>query len=240
LKQPETWEKFYRIFVFKLTMQSSVIDGLWSVDNLDLEMYPSIKYLNMRFQRILYPSKAVYDIKDPFPNGGPPPLPWPEPWMNYLMALMGSFTAIAIPVYLTLNIGASMLLTSMGASAVLFHASPNAPLTQPRNVLLGNLLSAFIGVSCRLIVGDNPQWFWCSGATAVSLSVVTMMLTRTVYPPGGATALATAILDSLPQEWSGYFWLVLPVLAGTMFQLCNALLANNFFISTRHYPDRWW
>ena len=195
--------------------------------------------------RIINPGQAIYDGKDPFPNGSPY-CPWPEPWQNYILAFFGSFIAIAVPAYVEFHTETNLLLTSMGASAVLFYANPNSPLTQPRNVFIGNLMSAFVGLCSRLILDSAakvPQdWFWLSGASAVSVSILLMMITNNIYPPGGATALATAILPLMPGNGgaSSFIWLVTPVLLGTMFQLSLAVIMNNVFVKTRHYPDRWW
>lgn len=195
------------------------------------------------FKQVVKPSEALYDRRDPFPNGGPE-FPWPEPWKNYFVAFLGSFIAIAIPSYVSFNSEINLLLISMGASAVLFYASPNVPLTQPRNVLFGNLVSAFVGLCCRLIVGalsKAPEdWFWLSASCAVSISISLMLASNNIYPPGGATALATAILPQVPSAGGGFIWLVTPVLVGTLFQLTLAIFMNNFLVSTRHYPDRWW
>lgn len=49
---------------------------------------------------------------------------------------------------------------SMGATVVLLHATPNSPLVQPRNVVLGHFFSSIIGVSIYKIstlVAEDPQ-----------------------------------------------------------------------------------
>lgn len=54
---------------------------------------------------------------------------------------------------------------SMGATVVLVHATPDSPLAQPRNVIVGHILASIIGVSCFKISDaiaqdpDNLLWY---------------------------------------------------------------------------------
>ena len=50
--------------------------------------------------------------------------------------------------------GQVLLIASMGASAVLLFAAPHSPLAQPRNVIVGHLVSALIGVVVLFVRGD--------------------------------------------------------------------------------------
>ena len=47
-----------------------------------------------------------------------------------------------------------LLAAPIGASAVLVFALPASPLAQPRAVIGGNMLSAFLGVACGLLIPD--------------------------------------------------------------------------------------
>ena len=123
------------------------------------------------------------------------------------------------------------LIGSFGATAVLLYAAPQAAFSQPRNVLGGHLLSAFIGVTVAQFLG-SPAWL--SAASAVALSVMAMQLTRTIHPPGGATALI-AVIGSDKVKELGYGYLLTPVLAGVLVMLGVAYLTNNFATSKR-YP----
>ena len=79
-----------------------------------------------------------------------------------------------------------MLIGSFGASAVLIYGAIKSPLAQPRNLVGGHLISALIGVSVFQIVAPIP---WLAAAVAVATSIAVMHATRTLHPPGGATAL---------------------------------------------------
>ena len=82
-----------------------------------------------------------------------------------------------------------LLIGSFAATAVLVYAAPEGPLSQPRNVVGGHAVSAFIGMCIYKL---SVQWefgFWLSAPLAVSLAIVAMQVTKTLHPPGGATAM---------------------------------------------------
>ena len=68
----------------------------------------------------------------------------------------------------------------------------------------------------------------------VSLSIVLMQITKTLHPPGGATALI-AVTGSAELKNLGYWYVVSPVLVGTLILLIVALFFNNI-TSNRQYP----
>ncbi|HSI77294.1 MAG TPA: HPP family protein, partial [Lunatimonas sp.] len=82
------------------------------------------------------------------------------------------------------------LIGSFGATAVLVYGAIQSPLAQPRNLLGGHILSAIIGVSVYKMM---PEIIWITAPLAVSLSILTMQYTRTLHPPGGATALIAVV-----------------------------------------------
>ena len=61
------------------------------------------------------------------------------------------------------------------------------------------------------------------------------VLTSTVHPPAGATALI-AVLSPLPQ-WAGFLYVLIPVASGAATMLLVALLVNNCHPG-RTYPVR--
>ncbi|WP_165922490.1 HPP family protein [Pseudonocardia endophytica] len=154
-----------------------------------------------------------------------------------LGALLG-LLAVEVPARLASlpSAGPLFLVGSMGASAVLVYGVPQSPLSQPRNLVGGHVLSAVVGVSCyRLLHVDAGL----VGAIAVAVAVAVMLLARAVHPPAGATALIGATTESVHPL--GYGYVVTPVLSGSVALLVVGLLLNN--VSTdhrRHYPTRWW
>lgn len=125
------------------------------------------------------------------------------------------------------------LIGSFGATSVLVYGVIQSPLAQPRNLIGGHLISALIGVTVQKIA---PDILWITAPLAVSLSIIAMQYTKTLHPPGGATALI-AVTGSEKLKALGYLYILFPVLSGVLILLLVALLINNM-TSKRKYPAR--
>lgn len=154
---------------------------------------------------------------------------------EHFWSFVGSFVGIGLIAYLQSNTLISqdnvLLIGSFGASSVLIYGAIQSPLAQPRNLVGGHLLSACIGVTAQKLF---PDTMWIAAPLAVSLSIVLMQVTKTLHPPGGATALI-AVIGSEKIKALGYWYLLSPVLSGVMILLFTALLFNNM-TSHRRYP----
>lgn len=128
----------------------------------------------------------------------------------------------------------SLIIGSFGASAVLVYGAIKSPLAQPRNLVGGHILSAVIGVACFQLFGNT---IWIASALAVSLAIVAMLATKTLHPPGGATALI-AVIGGAKVHSLGYFYALVPAGAGAVILLFVALLVNNLS-RNRKYPEFW-
>ncbi|AHF92629.1 membrane protein [Opitutaceae bacterium TAV5] len=146
-----------------------------------------------------------------------------------ILATLGTIVAISSLAYVSVNTEKLMLLGSFGASALLLFALPEAPLSQPRSVVLGHLSASVIALVCLICFG--PQW-WAMGV-ATGLGVGFMMLTRTVHPPAGSNAI---IVFLAKPAWG---FLVFSTLAGTLTLVVLAILYHR---TTRHhrYPRYYW
>lgn len=154
---------------------------------------------------------------------------------DIIWTFLGAFTGIGIigflnSKYFTVNDNL-FLIGSFGATAVLIYGATNSPLAQPRNLVGGHLISAFIGVAVHKII---PGEVWLSSALAVSLSIVAMQITKTLHPPGGATALI-ANIGSEKIKALGFMYVISPVLSGVLILLVIALVFNNI-PKNRYYP----
>ena len=126
-----------------------------------------------------------------------------------------------------------LVIGSFGASAVLLYGAPGAPFSQPRNLIGGHILSALIGVACYKYLPTLPG---LQEGAAVATAIAAMMLTRTIHPPGGATALIAVIgSDHIHRMGWGYF---MPVAGGALILLLVALISNNWY-RPASYPQRW-
>ncbi len=130
-----------------------------------------------------------------------------------------------------------LLIGSFGASAVLIYGTPHVPYAQPRNLIGGHLVSALTGVAISLYL---PLPLELNAALAVATAIVAMHLSKTLHPPGGATALI-AVIGSERIQNLGFDYVWQPVLSGALIMLLVALLVNNLSADdARHYPKYWW
>lgn len=128
----------------------------------------------------------------------------------------------------------TLLIGSFGASAVLVYGAIKSPLAQPRNLIGGHVLSGLVGVACFQMFGETV---WIAAALAVSLAIVTMLATKTLHPPGGATALI-AVIGGAKIHGLGYLYAVVPAGTGALVLLIIALVVNNLS-KNRKYPEYW-
>lgn len=155
---------------------------------------------------------------------------------EHFLTFIGSFVGIGLigllnSQYLVASDNL-FLIGSFGASSVLVYGLVNSPLAQPRNLIGGHVICAIIGVTISKLITDEV---WLACALAVSLSIVAMQITKTLHPPGGATALI-AVTGGKKIEELGYLYVLSPVLTGVLILFAVALIFNN--LRHREYPSR--
>lgn len=165
----------------------------------------------------------------------PPRVSLAETLWSWLGAFLGIGAVALINDRLVEPTDLVLLIGSFGASAVLIYGAIKSPLAQPRNLVGGHLISAFIGVSVYYLLYPVP---WLAAAVAVATSIAVMHATKTLHPPGGATALIF-VMGSPKIHHLGYLYLLIPVGAGVAIMLLVALLVNNLS-RRRRYPEFWW
>lgn len=157
-------------------------------------------------------------------------------YKEHLWSFIGSFVGIGLLSYLeSIRFSGTdivFLIGSFGASSVLVYGIIQSPFSQPRNLIGGHVISAIIGVTINKLI---PDIIWLSAPLAVSLSIIFMQITKTLHPPGGATALI-AVTGSAQIKDLGYMYVLSPVLDGVLILFITALIFNNM-TSTRSYPS---
>lgn len=144
--------------------------------------------------------------------------------------LIGIFIVLACTTWMLGPAAAIAIVPSMGASAVLVFAIPHSVFAQPWAVLVSHIVSAIVGVACYKLI-PNPIF---AAALAVALAIGAMHLTRSMHPPGGATALA-AVIGGPAIHALGFNYVIFPVAINSLLMLLAAVLYNNLF-PWRRYP----
>ncbi|QJC51340.1 HPP family protein [Paenibacillus albicereus] len=145
-----------------------------------------------------------------------------------LLGAAGGFAAVLALALLTRWTSKPWLMAPLGASCVLAFYAWDAPLSQPRSIVGGHLISSASALLWLKLAGSGPWQMAAAVATAMFL----MVLTKTLHPPAGADPLL--ILAAQP-DWS---FLLQPVLSGSLLIVLVALLYNNA-LPGRRYPTYW-
>lgn len=211
------------------------------IDSMQLPSQPAPRSSRQRY------SFARYLRKFSGQHVSTPPMG--DVW-HIVLSFVASFVGIAVPALMNYNLLDAVdhrelffLLPSFGATAVLLYAVPQSDLGQPRNALMGNIGSAIIGITVRLLVPMPHAWGdptplpsdpvyarflatqWLACALAVSLAILFMSLARCLHPPGGATALIPNMIapaiQSLGWQYVGF------VAVTTSVMVLVALIFNN-------------
>ncbi|MCG6938215.1 MAG: HPP family protein, partial [Gammaproteobacteria bacterium] len=153
-----------------------------------------------------------------------------EKLISTVGGFLGIFVIFMISYWLLDPEVAVYIVPSMGASAVLLFAAPHAPFSQPWNVIAGHVFSALTGVACWYWIPD----FTVAASASVGLAIGVMTITRSIHPPGGATALA-AIIGSEKLHDLGYSYVLQPILLNAVTILLVAVIFNCLF-KWRQYP----
>jgi CBS-domain-containing membrane protein len=106
------------------------------------------------------------------------------PAATIVAATLTSVAALTCLVVLGTVSGHMLLIPPMAASMALVAGAPQLPLSQPRNVIGGQVVSALVGVGTGLV----SHIFWAA-AIAGGLALGAMLLLRMAHSPAAATAV---------------------------------------------------
>lgn len=147
-------------------------------------------------------------------------------------ALVACFGAVGALFPQSGGVAASIFLISpLAATAFLATAVPSSPLAQPWSAVVGNTVSALIGVALVLTLGDH----WTALGLSVTLSMIAMMRLRALHPPAAGVALGT-ILTAGQVKDLGFAYAFMPVFVDTCLILLFAGIYNR--MTGRRYPFR--
>ena len=145
--------------------------------------------------------------------------------INNLLSGIGAFLCISCLAFLNLSENGNVwLIPPFGASMVLVMAVHESPLAQPKNVLLGHILSAMGGVLIYSFMVASAL----SLGLSVGLAVFLMASFKVIHPPAGANPII-AVLGG-----EGLDFILMPVAIGALFIVLFAIVYNK--ILKRNYP----
>ncbi|KAI2793707.1 hypothetical protein POX_a00291 [Penicillium oxalicum] len=170
----------------------------------------------------------------------------PRPLGNVVIAfwsLIGAFWGVAVIAEVSKRIPSfesrdtPAVVGSFGAAAVIEFCAIQSPFAQPRNAFFSQMWACLMGIGISKLFALNPnaeQYTSLGGALACALTTAAMLLTETIHPPAGATAL----LAVTNKQMASLGWFLFPVMIlGCILMQAVALLVNNI---QRQFPLYWW
>ena len=160
---------------------------------------------------------------------------WPP-----LLGGIGAGITIGILAYITFqsviagtNYGL-WLAASFGSSVVVVFGYPENEFAQPKNVLLGHLLCALVGiifVTLFNITQDRSIFFIAIGL-AVGISVMLMMAFKITHPPAGGNTIVVMLAQN------SFHFLIFPIMVGAITIIIGGVIYNRLILK-RKYPLTW-
>ena len=160
---------------------------------------------------------------------------WPP-----LLGGVGAGITIGILAYITFqsilagtNYGL-WLAASFGSSVVVVFGYPDNEFAQPKNVVLGHLLCALIGIIFVTLfkISQDRTIFFLALGLAVGISVMLMMALKITHPPAGGNTIVVMLTQD------SFQFLIFPIMVGAITIIIGAVIYN-LFILKKNYPLKW-
>ena len=160
---------------------------------------------------------------------------WPP-----LLGGIGAGITITILAYITFEsflagtIYGLWLAASFGSSVVVVFGYPENEFAQPKNVLLGHLLCAFIGIIFVTLfkISQDRTIFFLAIGLAVGISVMLMMVFKISHPPAGGNTIVVILAQD------SFQFLLFPILVGAVTIIIGGIIYNRFILKKK-YPLKW-
>ena len=160
---------------------------------------------------------------------------WPP-----LLGGIGAGVTIGILAYITFqstmagSIYGLWLAASFGSSVVVVFGYPENEFAQPKNVLLGHLLCAFIGIIFVTLfkISQDRTIFFLAIALAIGIAVMLMMALKITHPPAGGNTIVVMLTQD------SFQFLIFPITVGAVTIIIGGVIYNRFILK-KNYPLKW-
>ncbi len=160
---------------------------------------------------------------------------WPP-----LLGGIGAGVTIGILAYITFqsalagSIYGLWLTASFASSVVVVFGYPENEFAQPKNVLLGHLLCALIGVIFVTLfkISQDRMIFFLAVGLAVGLAVMLMMAFKITHPPAGGNTIVVMLAQD------SFQFLIFPIMVGAVTIIIGGIIYNRFILKKK-YPLKW-
>ena len=155
---------------------------------------------------------------------------WPP-----LLGGIGAGVTIAILAYISFQsilagtIYGFWLAASFGSSVVVVFGYPDNEFAQPKNVLLGHLLCAFVGIIFVTLfkISQDRTIFFLAVGLAVGIAVMLMMAFKITHPPAGGNTIVVMLAQD------SFHFLIFPVMVGAVTIIIGGIIYNRFILKKK-------
>ena len=160
---------------------------------------------------------------------------WPP-----LLGGIGAGVTIGVLAYITFqsilagtNYGL-WLAASFGSSVVVVFGYPENEFSQPKNVLLGHLLCALVGIIFVTLfnITQDRSIFFITIGLAIGISVMLMMAFKITHPPAGGNTIVVMLTQD------SFQFLIFPIMVGAITIIIGGVIYNRFILK-KNYPLKW-
>ena len=160
---------------------------------------------------------------------------WPP-----LLSGIGAGVTIVILSYITFQSTLSgttyglWLAASFGSSVVVVFGYPDNDFAQPKNVFLGHLLCALVGILFVTLfkISQDRTIFFLAVGIAVGISVMLMMALKITHPPAGGNTIVVMLAQD------SFHFLIFPIMVGAATIIIGGIIYNRFILKKK-YPLKW-
>ena len=118
------------------------------------------------------------------------------------------------------------LVASFGSSMVLLFGYPESPFAQPKNIILGHLITSVVGV---IFLNYISLPIYLMLPLAVGFGVMLMIALNVTHPPAGGNPIII-IMGSV-----SFDYLLMPVVVGSIIVVVFGIILNKFILK-KEYP----
>ena len=161
-------------------------------------------------------------------------------WWPPLLGGIGAGVTIGILAYITFQsvlagtIYGLWLAASFGSSVVVVFGYPDNEFAQPKNVLLGHLLCALVGIVFVTLfkISQDRTIFFLAIGLAVGIAVMLMMAFKITHPPAGGNTIVVMLTQD------SFHFLIFPVMVGAITIIIGGIIYNRLILK-KNYPLKW-
>ena len=157
-----------------------------------------------------------------------------------LLGGVGAGVTITILAYITFqsylagSVYGLWIAASFGSSVVVVFGYPDNEFAQPKNVIFGHLLCAFIGIIFVTLfkISQDRTIFFLAIGLAVGLSVMLMMALKITHPPAGGNTIVVMLAQD------SFQFLIFPIMVGAVTIVIGGIIYNRLILK-KNYPLKW-